>query len=129
MNGFLSRVWGLIKLNPILYRPIKAEYVRFGRSNEYLITDYRLRWARPKRLVFETTVERCIGCTYYGRYFSDRLKKLKSQGVEITYHPDMSLEEFDSFAKNHPLLKKDSWVRMHLQFINNLPTYHKPGTF
>ncbi len=112
-------VW--LKYNPLLYEPVQLEHIRFGKSNEYLITQYRLHTilTNPTRFDFVTRVERCIGCDVFGRYFRDRLRTAREKNIKIVYHEDMSLEEFTSFAKGHPILQNDDWVQMRLAFTNN----------
>lgn len=128
MKGLLQSIGIWLRYNPVFYKLIRAEYIRFARSNEYLISLYRLRFAHPGKFEFQTRVQRCIGCSPYGRRFSTRIANLKNQGVEIISHPEMSLEEFTAFSKDHPILYKDSWVRMRLTYINQLPHYPEPGT-
>lgn len=128
MKGFLERVWVWLKFNPILYYPVRVEYIRFTRTNEYLITTYTSRSLLGGLMVGKDRVERCIGCAYERSFFAERFNALRDQGVPIEFHSFSTLEEFTAFAKDHPSLRNDSWVIMRLTVINQIPHYPEPGT-
>lgn len=90
----------------LFYRVERAEYISFG-FNEYLIRYLKRRLPfLPKETTF---CERSIG--YDRRHLRKNGQKLKKEGVKVD-QIILTLEEFDRFSTNHPILKNDDWVLM-----------------
>lgn len=88
----------------------KAECICFGSvGNEYLITEWGGIFLPFLKF---TLVERSIGVI--GRDLSKEAAKLLRKGVEtrVCY---MTLQEFDKYATNHPVLAYDPWVKKRQQ--------------
>lgn len=81
------------------YRVKRAEYIHYGLFNEYFII------YKESRIPFLLGHTNEVKCSYgYGDMFLRVAEKLLSQGVAVE-EKFLSFEEFETFAKTHPVLK------------------------